>query len=77
MKTFEHTGQRLSTFTFNNMDECTYIPLSNRKTINYLIKFKTIYVKKAEIHAIWKEMMFSPNVFPELLHFVFRNLLII
>ena len=32
------------------------IPLSNRKTINYLVLFKCM--NKAEIRAIWKEMTF-------------------
>ena len=48
------------------------IPLSNRKTINYLIVFKTM--NKAEIHAIWEEMTFlSKGVFSELLHYVFQK----
>ena len=46
--------------------------LSNRKTINYLIMFKTM--NKAEIRAIWEEMTFlSKDVFSELLHSVFQK----
>lgn len=48
------------------------IPLSNRKTINYLVLFKCI--NKAEINSIWEEMTFlSKEEFYELLKFVFKK----
>jgi len=48
------------------------IPLSNRKTINYLVLFKCM--NKAEIKAIWEEMTFlSKDVFFDLLRYVFQK----
>ena len=48
------------------------IPLSNRKTINYLVLFKCM--NKAEIKAIWEEMTFLlKDVFFDLLRYVFQK----
>lgn len=48
------------------------IPLSNRKTINYLVLFKCS--NKAEIKSIWEEMTnLSKDVFFDLLDFVFKK----
>lgn len=48
------------------------IPLSNRKTINYLILFKT--TQKAELKSIWEELTFlSKDDFFDLVHFVFKK----
>ena len=48
------------------------IPLSNRKTINYLVLFKC--VNKAEINSIWEEMTFlNKEDFYDLIKFVFQK----
>ena len=48
------------------------IPLSNRKTINYLVLFKCM--NKAEIRAIWEEMTFlQKDDFFNLLMYVFQK----